>query len=116
MLIGDDRVAIRREGERILRERRAGVQGLIERRGYGIVADAGGTLRGRPVVVDLSAATRTKRAIARSRQALLTTLAGVALPRLIFGGESGPLERACALLGRLDKTGDKIMTAVAHFA
>lgn len=115
MLIGDDRIAIRRENERILATGAPRVQGLIERRGYGIVETPTEPCVVVRVIVDLLPQHERSARLPDAAE-LVTTLAGVALPRLIFGGESGPLERACALLGRLDNTGDKIMTAVAHFA
>jgi HPr kinase/phosphorylase len=114
-LIGDDRVLLRQESGRLLLTGAPNVRGLIEWRGYGIVAVQAELCAIARLVVDLLPP-QTQGARAPIDAALKARLAGVTLPRLIFGGESGPLERAYAVLGRLDKTDDKNMTGFAHFA
>jgi len=90
------------------------MRGLIERRGFGIVAAQAETCAVVRLVVDLIAEPHGAR-LPETEQ-LVAELSGVALPRLIFGAESGAIERALAILARLDKIGDRIMTGPAHFA
>jgi HPr kinase/phosphorylase len=114
-LIGDDRVILCSENGRLLLTGAPNVRGFIERRGYGIVSAQAELCAIARLVVDLLPP-QARGARAPVDEALLARLAGVTLPRLIFDGESGPLERAYAVLGRLDNTGDKNMTGFAHFA
>lgn len=113
-LIGDDRVLIRSNSRRILARGAPKVYGLVEKRGYGIVEAPTELCAIVRLVVDLLP--RHERSARLPDQGALTASLGeVELPRLTFGGESGPFERTSAVLGYLDKIGDKIMTRVAHF-
>jgi HPr kinase/phosphorylase len=114
-LIGDDRVFLHQQNGRLLLTGAPNVQGLIERRGYGIVAAQAELCAIARLVVDLLPP-QTQGERAPNYEALKARLAGVTLPRLIFDDKSGALERAYAVLGRLDKTDDKNMTGFAHFA
>jgi serine kinase of HPr protein (carbohydrate metabolism regulator) len=113
-LIGDDRVAIAARSGRIVARGAPRVRGLIERRGYGIVAAPAEPTAVVRLVVDLL----PERGGARLPEdaELSADLSGVALPRLTFGAESGAIARAYAILARLDKIDDKNMTEDAHFA
>jgi HPr kinase/phosphorylase len=114
-LIGDDRVLVRSEGERILASGAPNVLGLIERRGYGIVRESTESCAVIRLVVDLlPEGERSERL--PERHALSVTLHGIALPRLVFDAVSTLFERSYAVLGYLDKIGDKNMTGFAHFA
>jgi serine kinase of HPr protein (carbohydrate metabolism regulator) len=114
-LIGDDRVLIHAKNRRILAAGAPNIHGLIERRGYGIVGaqtEACAIVR---LIVDLLPPHEPGPRLPEEG-ALTASLAGIALPRLMFGGRSNPVERAYAVLGCLDKAGDKIITGFAHFA
>jgi serine kinase of HPr protein (carbohydrate metabolism regulator) len=113
-LVGDDRVEVRAAGGRVLVRGAANVQGLIEQRGYGIVEAQAEPCAVVRLVVDLLAERRAARM--PEREELVANLAGIDLPRLMFGAESATIERAYATLGWLDKIDDKIMTRLAHFA
>jgi HPr kinase/phosphorylase len=113
-LIGDDRVSVAARNGRALVRGAPSVQGLIEKRGYGIVEAASEPCAIVRLVVDLLGEGRGAR-LPEAKE-LATELAGIDLPRLPFGAESATIERAYATLGALDKINDKIMTRVAHFA
>jgi HPr kinase/phosphorylase len=114
-LIGDDRVWIRMENRQILARGAPAILGLIERRGFGIVETPTEPCAIVRLVVDLLP--QGERVSRLPDDGFLKAfLCGVELPRLIFDRESGPTERAYAVLGRLDKLDDKIITGFAHFA
>jgi HPr kinase/phosphorylase len=114
-LIGDDRVSISSNNQRIQVRGTPNIQGLIERRGYGIVEAPTEPCAIVRLVVDLLPHHQPSARLPddAARKAFL---AGIPAPRLIFDGDSRPIERAYAVLGYLDKIGDKIMTGFAHFA
>ena len=114
-LIGDDRVSISVENRRILARGAPNIHGLIERRGYGIVEMPTEPCAIVRLVVDLLP-DHQPGARLPDEDTRRAFLAGMPAPRLMFDGGSSPLERAYAVLGYLDKTGDKIMTGFAHFA
>jgi HPr kinase/phosphorylase len=114
-LIGDDRVSISAENRKILARGAPNIHGLIERRGYGIVETPTEPCAIVRLVVDLLADHQPGVRLP-DEEARTAFLAGVPAARLMFDGGSGPVERAYAVLGYLDKAGDKIMTGFAHFA
>ena len=114
-LIGDDRVLIHLKNQRILAIGAPNMRGLIERRGYGIVRASAEPCAIIRLVVDLLP-DGVRAARLPDEGALKASLDEVELPRLTFDGETGPVERAFAVLEYLDKIGDKIMTGFAHFA
>jgi HPr kinase/phosphorylase len=114
-LIGDDRVSIRSQCHKILAEGVPRTQGLIERRGCGIVTERAESCAVIRVVVDL-ASKDTRAARMPEPDASKVHIGQIALPRLTFDDESGPFDRAYAVLRYLDKVDDKIMTGFAHFA
>jgi HPr kinase/phosphorylase len=114
-LIGDDRVSISSKSQRIQVRGTPNIQGLIERRGYGIVEAPTEPCAIVRLVVDLLPRDQSSARLP-DEAACKTFLVGIAAPRLIFDGSSGPIERAYAVLGYLDKIDDKIMTGFAHFA
>ena len=113
-LIGDDRVGIAARGGRIVARGAPNARGLIERRGFGIVAAQAEACAVVRLVVDLLSEARGARLPEDEER--VADLSGIALPRLVFGAESAAIERGFAILARLDKIGDKIMTDAAHFA
>jgi serine kinase of HPr protein (carbohydrate metabolism regulator) len=114
-LIGDDRVTIRSEGQRILASGAPNMFGLIEKRGYGVVqAPAEACVLVRLVVDLLPEGVRAERL--PGEDALNVSLRGASLPRLAFDAASALFDRAFAVLGYLDRTSDKNMTEFAHFA
>jgi HPr kinase/phosphorylase len=115
MLIGDDRVSISAENRRLLARGAPNIHGLIERRGYGIVETPTEPCAIVRLVVDLLPHHQPSARLP-DEDARKAVLAGISAPRLMFDGGSGPMERAYAVLGYLDKTSDKIMTGFAHFA
>jgi HPr kinase/phosphorylase len=115
VLIGDDRVFIRAKGQQILASGAPKVQGLIERRGYGIVRAPTEPCAIIRLVVDLSPRCERGPRLP-DEDALSVSLGEINLPRLAFDAGTAPVERAYAVLEYLDKTGDKIMSGVAHFA
>jgi HPr kinase/phosphorylase len=114
-LIGDDRVLMGSEGARVLVCGTPNVLGLIERRGYGIVRASTEPCAVVRLVVDLlPEGERSERL--PDKHVLCATLGGITLPRLVFDAVSTLFERSYAVLGYLDKIGDKNMTGFAHFA
>jgi HPr kinase/phosphorylase len=111
-LIGDDRVLVCARGDRVLAKGALHIHGLIERRGYGIVAAPTEPCAVVRLIVDLLPEGE-RGARLPEETALTASLSGVDLPRLVFDGENPAIERAFAVL---DKIGDKIMTGFAHFA
>jgi serine kinase of HPr protein (carbohydrate metabolism regulator) len=114
-LIADDRVWICARNERILARGAPRVQGLIEQRGYGIVTAPTEPCAIVRLIVDLASA-NVRGARLPDEAVLKACLAGLDLPCLPFDDQTHAIERAQAILRRLDKTGDKIMTGLAHFA
>jgi HPr kinase/phosphorylase len=114
-LIGDDRVSISSKNQRIQVRGTPNIQGLIERRGFGIVEAPTEPCAIVRLVVDLLP--RHQPGARLPDEAARTAfLAGIPTPRLIFDGDSHPIERAYAVLGYLYNISDKIMTGFAHFA
>jgi serine kinase of HPr protein (carbohydrate metabolism regulator) len=113
-LIGDDRVEVAAVGGRVIARGVAQAQGLIEQRGLGIVEAQAEPCAVVRLVVDLVGEGQVPRM--PEPQELVANLAGIVLPRLIFGAESATIERAYATLRALDKMRDRIMTRLAHFA
>jgi HPr kinase/phosphorylase len=114
-LIGDDRVLVRPEGARILARGAPNALGHIERRGYGIVRAPTEPCAIIRLVVDLLPQDERSERLP-DKNALSVSLGGIALPRLVFDAASTLFARSCAVLGYLDKIGDKNMTGFAHFA
>jgi HPr kinase/phosphorylase len=114
-LIGDDRVLVCAEGARVLVRGTPSVLGLIERRGYGVVQTSTEPCAVIRLIVDLlPEGERAERL--PEKHVLCATLDGIAVPRLVFDARSTLFERSSAVLGYLDKIGDKNMTGFAHFA
>ena len=114
-LIGDDRVLVRSEGARVLVRGTPSMLGLIERRGYGIVQASTEPCAVIRLVVDLlPEGERAERL--PEKHVLSAMLGGITVPRLVFDAVSTLFERSYAVLGYLDKIGDKNMTGFAHFA
>lgn len=113
-LVGDDRIEVSAAGGRLIARGAPAVRGLVEQRGYGIVAAQAEPCAVVRLVVDLVADAPVARMPAP--QELVANLAGIALPRLIFGAENAMIERAYATLRALDKMSVGIMTRLAHFA
>ena len=112
-LVGDDRVEITAASGRLIARGAADVRGLIEERGYGIVAAQAEPCAVVRLVVDLQPEGRAARM--PEPQELVANLAGIELPRMMFGAENATIERAYATLRALDKMSDRIMTRLAHF-
>jgi HPr kinase/phosphorylase len=112
-LVGDDRVEVSAASGRLIARGAANVQGLIEERGCGIVAAQAEPCAVVRLVVDLQGQGRGARM--PEPQELVANLAGIELPRLLFGAENATIERAYATLRALDKMRDRIMTRLAHF-
>jgi HPr kinase/phosphorylase len=114
-LIGDDRVLVAARSGRLLARGAPEIRGLIERRGFGVVtADAEPCAALRLVVDLLPEPERVARL--PDAAALGVSLGGIALPRLSFDARSATIERAHATLGYVDRTDDKNMTGIVHFA
>jgi HPr kinase/phosphorylase len=114
-LIGDDRVLIHSKGGRILTTGAPNVRGLIERRGFGIVAAPTELCAIVRLIIDLLPP-HERGARLPGEETRKACLGGAELPRLTFDDETAPFERAYAVLGYLDNIDGKIMTGFAHFA
>jgi HPr kinase/phosphorylase len=112
-LVGDDRIEVSAASGRLIARGGADVHGLIEERGYGIVAAQAEPCAVVRLVVDLVADAQIARM--PEPQELVANLAGIELPRIMFGAENATIERAYATLRALDKMSDRIMTRLAHF-
>jgi HPr kinase/phosphorylase len=114
-LIGDDRVSIQRIHERIVVDGARNVQGLIERRGVGILTvpvEPSAILR---LVIDLLVQ-GAQRARMPEEQDLRILMHGINVARMAFETGSAPADRALAVLERLDRLGHKNVFGLAHFA
>jgi HPr kinase/phosphorylase len=99
-LIGDDRIAARKHGDRVLISGSPAVQGLVERRGVGLVETAFEPAAVARLVVDLLDQGETASRMP-DEQDERAELAAVSFPRLIFDDRSRSFERARAVLARL---------------
>jgi HPr kinase/phosphorylase len=99
-LIGDDRILLRRRGDKVLISGAAAVQGLVEHRGFGLLKIDFEPFAVARFVVDLI---DEGEIVARMPEASeeTATLLGVDLPRVTFDDLSRPGERARAVLSVL---------------
>jgi HPr kinase/phosphorylase len=114
-LIGDDRVSIQRIHEQIVVDGARNVQGLIERRGIGILTvpvEPSAILR---LVVDLLVQ-GAQCARMPEGQDLRILMHGINVARMAFETSSAPVDRALRVLERLDSLGHKNVFGLAHFA
>jgi HPr kinase/phosphorylase len=114
-LIGDDRVILEARSGRLTARCAANIEGLIERRGCGIVRANGPKTALIRLVVDLLPRGEEPPRIAH-RADDCATIAGIALPRLILGGAVSATERAYALIEELDRRGHSHLSTIANFA
>jgi HPr kinase/phosphorylase len=114
-LIGDDRVFIVVQSGRLTALCVANIDGLIERRGYGIVARhavKAGVIR---LVVDFPPRTEHLPRVGRVEEKT-TEISGVRAPHLVLSGAASALERAYAVIEELDRTTRSPLGAIANFA
>jgi len=101
-LVGDDRIFLSVAAERVLARGVSGFEGVIERRGEGLLVENHEARVVVRLVVDLG-----QRGDAPPRwppdDDRFTELLGVRLPRLALDSTCGPLDGAYAALRRLDK-------------
>jgi len=96
-LVGDDRIIAQRRGDKILITGALAVQGIIERRGFGLVKVEFESIAVARFVVDLLAEGEVAARMPEAQDESATLL-GVELPRLVFDESSLPFERARAVL------------------
>jgi HPr kinase/phosphorylase len=101
-LIGDDRVIVRSQSGRLIARAVKNIEGLIERRGQGIVKVDTTIDVVIHFAVDLAPFGGGMRRIACA-DAPLADIAGVALPLLSFGTGISSMERAFAVIHEIDK-------------
>ena len=114
-LVGDDRVFVQPQSGRLAARCAANIEGMIERRGHGIIqvgARVDAVIR---LVVDLLARGQELPRDANGEERKVE-VAGIVLPRMIFGGGASSLERAYALIEDLDRTSGGQTGAIANFA
>ena len=114
-LVGDDRVILEARSGRLTARCAARVEGLIERRGIGIVRAAGPTVALIRLVVDLLPQGERMPRIA-CPEAKPVEIAGIALPQMILGGPASSTERAYAVIEELDRTSHNHLSTIANFA
>ena len=102
-LVGDDRVIVEARSGRLSARCAANIEGLIERRGVGIVRAGGPKAALIRLVVDLPPRGEPAPRIA-CREGKTVEIAGVALPRMFLGGVASATERAYAVIEELDRT------------
>jgi HPr kinase/phosphorylase len=102
-LIGDDRVSIVAQSGRLTAVCAANIDGLIERRGYGIVdrqAVKASVIR---LIVDLRPQSENLPRAGRFEETT-TEISGIRAPQLVLGGAASAVERAYAVIEELDRT------------
>jgi len=114
-LIGDDRVLVRPISGRLAARCAANIEGLIERRGWGIIRTDKTVSALIRVVVDLLPRGDESPRVACSEERSVE-IAGIVLPQVILGGGASSFERAYALIEDLDKRGCGSMGIIANFA
>ena len=101
-LVGDDRVIIRSQSGRLIAHGAANIEGLIERRGQGIVKVAmtiGAVIH---FAVDLAPYGAEMQRIVCA-EASAEDIAGVSVPLLAFSAGISTMERAFAVIHEIDK-------------
>jgi HPr kinase/phosphorylase len=114
-LVGDDRVSILPSHQRILANGAINVLGLIERRGAGVLTvpvEPRVVLR---LVINLLVQGE-QWARAPEEEDLRIAMLGINVARVAFEKGSGPVDRALAVLERLDRLSHKNVFGLAHFA
>jgi HPr kinase/phosphorylase len=99
-LIGDDRIILRRRGDKVLVSGAPAVQGLVEHRGFGLMKIDFEPLAVARYVIDLVDEGETVARMPETREENAMLL-GVELQRLTFDDFSRPFERARAALSVL---------------
>jgi HPr kinase/phosphorylase len=99
-LIGDDRITMRRRGDKVLINGASAVQGLVEHRGFGLMKIDFEPLAVARFVIDLLDEGELVARMPEAREERAALL-GVDLPRLTFDDLSRPFERARAILSTL---------------
>lgn len=101
-LVGDDRILVEREGDRLIARGHPAIQGMIERRGEGIIRvpfEPAVVLR---LVVDLVPADDPPRA--PTAEGSHAEICGVKLPRLALAAGRSSYDCALAVLARLHRS------------
>jgi len=114
-LIGDDQVSIVAQSGRLTAHCAANIDGLIERRGYGIIhrqAVKAGVIR---LIVDLRPRTEDLPRVGCVEEKTVE-ISGVCLPQLVLGGAASSVERAYAVIEELDRRTRGQSGAIANFA
>jgi HPr kinase/phosphorylase len=101
-LVGDDRVIVRSQSGRLIGQGARNIEGLIERRGQGIVKVDMTIDAVIHFAVDLASFGEEMQRIACA-EAAVADIAGVSVPRLAFSAETASLERAFAVIQEIDK-------------
>jgi HPr kinase/phosphorylase len=114
-LIGDDRVILEAHSGRLVARCAAKIEGLIERRGIGILQATGPRAAVIGLVVDLLPKGEEMLRIA-CVEAKLIEIAGVALPQMVIGGAASSVERAYAVIEELDRRSHSHLNTIANFA